>query len=250
LITEVLNADPATRERLSVVFFPDFNVKNAQPICPAADLSEQISTAGKEASGTGNMKFMMNGALTIGTLDGANVEMLEEVGKDNFFLFGLTAEEVEGVKREGYRPAKRIEGNDELREVLELVARGHFSRGDREMFRPLLDDLRQADRTSCWPTLPITSAARKRSAPPGGIPSGGPVCRFSTRRAPALFPPTARSATTAKRYGRWRRSGSRYAETARSQSDRTQRGRAFWGDRSSPASLAIGCGWAARTNLK
>ncbi len=144
-VAEVVNADPAIRERLAVVFFPDFNVKNAHPVYPAADLSEQISTAGKEASGTGNMKFMMNGALTIGTLDGANVEMLEEVGKDNFFLFGMNAEEVERLKREGYRPAERVERNDELREALELIANGHFSRGDREMFRPLLDNLLNSD---------------------------------------------------------------------------------------------------------
>jgi starch phosphorylase len=91
------------------------------------------------------MKFMMNGALTIGTLDGANVEMLEEVGRDNFFLFGMNAEEVQRLKHEGYRPAERIQGNEELREALELVASGHFSRGDREMFRPLVDNLRASD---------------------------------------------------------------------------------------------------------
>ncbi|QBR01964.1 glycogen/starch/alpha-glucan phosphorylase [Paraburkholderia pallida] len=144
-IAEVVNNDPVTEGRLKVVFYPDFNVKNAQCIYPAADLSEQISTAGKEASGTGNMKFMMNGALTIGTLDGANVEIREEVGDENFFLFGLTAEQVERVKREGYRPAHYVEGNAELREVLDLIAGGHFSRGDSQVFRPLVENLLHAD---------------------------------------------------------------------------------------------------------
>lgn len=144
-IAEVVNNDPMVNGRLKVVFFPDFNVKNAQFIYPAADLSEQISTAGKEASGTGNMKFMMNGALTIGTLDGANVEIREEVGDDNFFLFGLTADDVERVRRAGYRPSEYVDANEALREVLELIADGHFSRGDREMFRPLVDNLRYAD---------------------------------------------------------------------------------------------------------
>jgi starch phosphorylase len=140
-VAEVVNADPALDRRLKVVFLPDFNVKNAQPIYPAADLSEQISTAGKEASGTGNMKFMMNGALTIGTLDGANVEMREEAGADNFFLFGLSAEQVGQLQRTGYRSAEFAERDPELRESLDLIASGHFSRGDREMFRPLLDNL-------------------------------------------------------------------------------------------------------------
>jgi len=125
-VAEVVNNDPAVSDRLKVVFFPNLNVKNAHAIYPAADLSEQISTAGKEASGTGNMKFMMNGALTIGTPDGANVEIREEVGADNFFLFGLTAEAVERVQREGYRPAGCADTNPELRQALALVASGHF----------------------------------------------------------------------------------------------------------------------------
>lgn len=144
-IAEVVNDDPMINGRLKVVFFPDFNVKNAHFIYPAADLSEQISTAGKEASGTGNMKFMMNGALTIGTLDGANVEIREEVGDDNFFLFGLTEAEVESVRRAGYRPADYANGNEELRAVLDLIGSGHFSRGDAQMFRPLVDNLLYAD---------------------------------------------------------------------------------------------------------
>ena len=130
---------------MKVAFVPNFNVQNAQLIYPAADLSEQISTAGKEASGTGNMKFMMNGALTIGTLDGANVEIREEVGAENFFLFGLTADEVERVKRDGYRPADYVAGNAELRAALELIGGGRFSRGDAEVFRPLVENLTQSD---------------------------------------------------------------------------------------------------------
>jgi starch phosphorylase len=118
-------------------------VKVAQWIYPAADLSEQISTAGLEASGTGNMKFTLNGALTIGTLDGANVEIREAVGAENFFLFGLTAEQVIAEKRAGYHPGKYIDG--ELGGALDLIAAGAFSRGDREMFAPLVRDLREHD---------------------------------------------------------------------------------------------------------
>jgi starch phosphorylase len=121
------------------VFLPNFNVTNGQRVYPAAELSEQISTAGKEASGTGNMKFSMNGALTIGTMDGANIEIREEVGADNFFLFGRTAEEVLSLWRSGYRPMEHA--NDELKEVLDLVRSGFFSRGDAELFRPLIDGL-------------------------------------------------------------------------------------------------------------
>lgn len=144
-IAEVVNNDPIVEDRLKVVFLPNFNVKNAQFIYPAADLSEQISTAGKEASGTGNMKFMMNGALTIGTLDGANVEIREEAGDENFFLFGLTADQVEDVKREGYRPAQYVECNAELRDVLDLIAGGYFSCGDQEVLRPLVENLMRDD---------------------------------------------------------------------------------------------------------
>jgi starch phosphorylase len=140
-VGEVVNNDPQVADRLKVVFFPDFNVKNAQPIYSAADLSEQISMAGKEASGTGNMKFAMNGALTIGTLDGANVEIREEVGPDNFFLFGLTAEEVFDLKSKGYNPAEYYHSNTELREAIDLIGSGHFSQGDRDLFKPLVDSL-------------------------------------------------------------------------------------------------------------
>jgi glycogen phosphorylase len=136
-----VNEDPAVRDRLKVVFFPDYNVKNSQHIFPAADLSEQISTAGKEASGTGNMKFAMNGALTIGTLDGANVEIREEVGDENFFLFGLTAPQVEELKSRGYRPRDEYERNAALREAIDFIASGALSNGDAALFRPLVDNL-------------------------------------------------------------------------------------------------------------
>jgi starch phosphorylase len=140
-VGEVVNADPEARGRLRVAFLPDFNVSSAQNVYPGADLSEQISTAGKEASGTGNMKFALNGALTIGTLDGANVEIREHVGPENFFLFGLTAEEVAARWAAGYSPATELAANAELRRVLAAVAEGMFSRGDRTLFRPLVDNL-------------------------------------------------------------------------------------------------------------
>ena len=144
-VGEAIAADPRTRGRLRIVFVPDFNVKNAQHIYPAADLSEQISTAGMEASGTGNMKFTLNGALTIGTLDGANVEIREHVGADHFFLFGLTAEEVIGKKRSGYAPRAVVAGDPELAQVIELITSGAFSRGDKSMFASLVSDLMERD---------------------------------------------------------------------------------------------------------
>ena len=144
-VGETVNNDPNVSDRLRVAFVPNFNVQNAHLIYPAADLSEQISTAGKEASGTGNMKFMINGALTIGTLDGANVEIREEAGAENFFLFGLQVADVERIRAEGYRPADHIEADEELRAVLELISGGHFSHGDTDVFRPLVDSLTYSD---------------------------------------------------------------------------------------------------------
>jgi starch phosphorylase len=135
-VADVVNHDPSVSELLKIVFFPDFNVKNGQRVYPAADLSEQISTAGKEASGTGNMKFAMNGALTIGTLDGANIEIRDAVGPENFFLFGLTAEQVVELKAKGYDPRTVYGANPELRETIDLIGSGFFSNGDRELFRP------------------------------------------------------------------------------------------------------------------
>lgn len=144
-VGQTVNHDPDVNRFLKVAFVPNFNVQNAHLIYPAADLSEQISTAGKEASGTGNMKFMMNGALTIGTLDGANVEMREQAGAENFFLFGLTVTEVQRLLQDGYRPADVIAADPELGAALDAIAGGRFSGGDAEVFRPLVDDLRYDD---------------------------------------------------------------------------------------------------------
>jgi starch phosphorylase len=144
-VGEVVNHDPVVRDRLKVVFFPNFNVKNAQHIYPAGDLSEQISTAGLEASGTGNMKFALNGALTIGTLDGANIEIPEHVGAENFFLFGLTEEEVREGKSGGYRPHDCYEANEELRGVLDLLRSGFFSPDQPDLFRSFVDSLLHRD---------------------------------------------------------------------------------------------------------
>ena len=144
-VAETVNNDPEVNGRIKVAFVPNFNVGNAQLIYPAADLSEQISTAGKEASGTGNMKFMINGALTIGTLDGANVEIREEAGAANFFLFGLTVPDVQRVLSGGYRPGRYIQDNGELAEVLGLIANGRFSHGDTEVFSPLIENLSHRD---------------------------------------------------------------------------------------------------------
>jgi starch phosphorylase len=144
-VGEVINRDPDVRDLIKVVFLPNYNVKHAQNIYPAADLSEQISTAGKEASGTGNMKLSMNGALTIGTLDGANIEIREEVGGENFFLFGLTADQVVKRKAEGYHPADYYNSDTELKAAIDLINSGLFSHGDTGLFRPLTDHLLNYD---------------------------------------------------------------------------------------------------------
>jgi starch phosphorylase len=140
-VAEVVNNDKDVAGRIKVAFIPDFNVTLGQILYPAADLSEQISTAGKEASGTGNMKFALNGSLTIGTLDGANIEMLEDIGEENFFLFGLTASEVHDLKAAGYRPQDYYDKNPALREVIEMIKNGHFSPDQPNRFRSLVDDL-------------------------------------------------------------------------------------------------------------
>jgi glycogen phosphorylase len=144
-IGDIVNRDPDVRGRLKVLFLKNFNVKFAQRVYPAADLSEQISTAGKEASGTGNMKFALNGALTIGTLDGANVEIQEEVGPENFFLFGLTAEEVYEKRAKGYNPQDYYHSQPELKLALDRISSGFFSHGNTEVFKPLVDLLLYQD---------------------------------------------------------------------------------------------------------
>jgi starch phosphorylase len=140
-VAETVNADPRVSPLLKVVFLPDFNVTLGQRVYPAADLSEQISMAGKEASGTGNMKFAMNGALTIGTLDGANIEIRDAVGHENFFAFGLTADAASALKAGGYSPRAVYDSDEDLREAIDLIAAGTFSNGDRELFRPLVESL-------------------------------------------------------------------------------------------------------------
>jgi len=144
-IADVVNSDPDMDGLLRVVFLPDYNVKLGEIVYPATDLSEQISTAGKEASGTGNMKFAMNGALTIGTLDGANVELRELVKPENFFLFGKTESEIMKLKNKGYDPQNYIKNSNELKEVIRLIEIGHFSNGDKELFKPLLNSLTGLD---------------------------------------------------------------------------------------------------------
>ncbi|MBN2485389.1 MAG: glycogen/starch/alpha-glucan phosphorylase [Bacteroidales bacterium] len=182
-VGNVINNDKEIGDRMKVVFIPNFNVQTGHLVYPAADLSEQISLAGKEASGTGNMKFSMNGALTIGTLDGANVEIREQVGAENFFLFGLTTDEVYARKTGGYNPWDYYTGNEMLRRVIDQISHGFYSNGDKNIFRPFVDSLlyrdeymaladyqsyidcqKQVDRafsdTEKWTTMSILNVAR------------------------------------------------------------------------------------------
>ena len=140
-IAEVVNADPKTRDLLRVVFLPDYRVTLAEAIMPAAELSEQISTAGKEASGTGNMKLALNGALTIGTLDGANIEIRDEVGPENIFIFGLEADDVTQLLATGYDPQAFLHEHRWMRRVVDSLGSGHFSRGDKDIFKPIIAKL-------------------------------------------------------------------------------------------------------------
>ena len=142
-IADIINNDPAVRGLLKLAFIPNYDVSTAGVIIPAADLSQQISTAGTEASGTGNMKLALNGALTIGTLDGANIEIMEEVGEDNFFIFGLNAQEVAALKGSGYNPLDYYQANAELKRALDMIASGYFSPEQADRFRPVVDTLTQ-----------------------------------------------------------------------------------------------------------
>jgi starch phosphorylase len=144
-LAQVINSDPELDGRLKVVFLSNFNVSLGEHIYPAADVSEQISMAGKEASGTGNMKFALNGALTVGTLDGANIEIRERVGEENFFLFGLTAPQVMALKASGYDPLAYYYGNAELKRAIDWIASGDLSGGDPALFQPLVDSLLHRD---------------------------------------------------------------------------------------------------------
>jgi starch phosphorylase len=195
-VGETVNNDPDVNGKLRVAFMPNFNVQSGQLIYPAADLSEQISTAGKEASGTGNMKFMMNGALTIGTLDGANVEMREEAGAENFFLFGLTVDEVRDLLAKGYHPRDYVAGNAELAAAIAAISEGRFSHGDTDVFAPLVSNLvdhdpflvladyadyirsqQQVDRTwhepGTWARMSILNSARS-----GKFSSDRPIAEY------------------------------------------------------------------------
>jgi starch phosphorylase len=161
-VADVVNNDPLVGQKLKVVFVPNYNVSTAELIMPAADLSEQISTAGTEASGTGNMKMSMNGALTVGTWDGANVEICEEAGEENMFLFGLTAQEVARRRMDGWNAAAAIERNEDLKRALDLIGCGYFSPDEPERFKPIVDALTGGDHYLLTADYPLYMAAQER----------------------------------------------------------------------------------------
>ena len=140
-VAQKVNNDPEVNKYLNVFFLPNYSVSLAEKIIPASELSEQISTAGYEASGTGNMKFMLNGALTIGTMDGANVEMYEEVGAENIFIFGLNSKEVEDIKNSGYDPQEYYESDPELKEALDMINNDYFNPDEKGIFQHIFNDL-------------------------------------------------------------------------------------------------------------
>ena len=201
-VARIVNRDPAVRGLLKVVFLPNYNVSLAETIIPAADLSEQISTAGMEASGTGNMKFALNGALTIGTLDGANIEIRERVGAENIFIFGLTADEVAERRQAGIDATATIAASPVLGEVLDAIAAGVFSPDDRNRYRGLVDGapasrLFHGRRATSTPTAPRSA----RSARSGTIAAHGGGRRSSTRRGWAGSPRTGRFASMRAKSG-------------------------------------------------
>jgi starch phosphorylase len=163
-VASVINEDREVGGRLRIVFFPNYNVRNAERLFAAIDLSEQISTAGKEASGTGNMKAALNGAVTIGTLDGANIEMREAVGSENFFAFGLSIEQVRDRQASGYRPQEIYDRHAELREAIDRIASGFFSQGDRQIFQPIVRDLLDHDPFMVLADYPSYVASQNEAA--------------------------------------------------------------------------------------
>ena len=205
-VAAVINGNPDVRGELAVGFIPNYGVSLAQAIIPAADLSVQISTAGKEASGTSNMKFALNGALTLGTLDGANVEIRDAVGPENFFLFGLTASEVAATHAKGYRPSEVINAHPVLEEVLSLIASGFFSLGDRDRYRPIVDSLRWHDPYMVCADFDAYVAIRGRGPRRTETAPRGRRWRCATSSAAAASPATPRSASTPRRSGASNRS--------------------------------------------
>jgi starch phosphorylase len=149
-VGHAVNNDPIVGDKLKVIYLENYRVTLAEKIMPASDLSQQLSTAGTEASGTGNMKFMLNGALTVGTLDGANIEMMEEMGKENIFIFGMTVDEVEALQKRGYNAWDYYNGNAELKQAIDQIAGGYYSPGNPDEFKDVTNMLMHHDRFLCF----------------------------------------------------------------------------------------------------